>query len=123
MARPRRVLVLIVLSFWAVTSGLAQTTLRITVPASTASARKVKAVKRSFVIQSDIGQLSLLSNGAFTGSFFVGRDSDIIATISPKNIFSRTAITEVESDDLDFRLVVFVSWLVILMWRRQQTSG
>lgn len=88
-----------------------------------ASAQKISAVKRSFALQTAIGPLSLMSYGAFTRRFFVGKGNDVLASISPTSVFSRKAVIEVQDDALDFPLSVFACWLVVLLWRRRRSSG
>jgi hypothetical protein len=66
--------------------------------------------------------LRLKSHGMFHRSFFVGRGKVVVATILPKNAFNRKVDMEITDPDIDFRLAVFLFWLVILTWRRSQGS-
>lgn len=84
------------------------------------TARKQSALRRSFVIDGRDGPLQVMSYGALSRSFFIGRGRDVIAEIIPRNPFSRKATINVFAEDLDFRTTVLAFWLVVITWRRQQ---
>ena len=88
-----------------------------------ASAQKLSAFKRSFILDTNRGKVSLMAESAFRRRFIVGGASGLIATISPRNLFTRKAQIEVLDEDLEFPVVVFCFWLVVLCWRRQQSAA
>jgi hypothetical protein len=87
-----------------------------------ASAQKQSVWRRSFEIESPMGHLQLVSNGILRHSFTLGRDGEAIATIYPRNIFTRKAEVDILVDEYDFPTMTLVFWLVILTWRRQRRS-
>lgn len=83
------------------------------------TARKTSAFRRRFLMTSPMGRLMLEPVSAFGRTFYLGTtDGDLVAMISPKNIFSRKAEIEVKDAQADFPTIVFSFWLTVILWRR-----
>lgn len=88
------------------------------------TARKTSAFRRRFLITSPMDRLQLEPISAFGRTFYLGTDAgDLVAMISPKNVFSRKAEIYVKASDVDFPTIVFAFWLTVITWRRQAAAA
>lgn len=88
------------------------------------TARKTSAFRRRFILTSPMGGLQLEPVRAIGRTFYLGtRDGDLVAMISPKNVFSRKAEIDVKTAEADFPTIVFAFWLTIIMWRREAAAA
>lgn len=87
-----------------------------------ARAEKPNALRRSFLVDYDGRRLRLDAWTPFGRSFVLRDDQGVIGTVKPDNFITRRATANFpEAFPLPVR--IFLLWLVIIMWRRDDGSG
>jgi hypothetical protein len=86
------------------------------------SAQKSSAFTRTFEIQNARATLVLCAESAFGRSFRVEHSREVIAALRPDHSFTRRATIETFGRQLDFPMLCFAFWLVVLTWRRAASS-
>ncbi|MFT5289433.1 MAG: hypothetical protein ACI8QS_001296 [Planctomycetota bacterium] len=87
-----------------------------------ATATKTSAFTRTFEVFTEGGLFTLASATAFKRRFVLRDGEKIIGSISPKTWISRKAVVDLP-ENFPLEIQVFITWLVVLMWRREQSSN
>jgi len=88
-----------------------------------ASAIKPSVFQRRFEIDHDGSSYVLESRSSFLRKFVVlGADGREIGAVRPVRLLSRKAIVDMPPD-MPLELQVFLTWLVLVMWKRQHEGG
>ncbi|MEO7497799.1 MAG: hypothetical protein ABIT83_00985 [Massilia sp.] len=88
-----------------------------------ATAVKPSAFTRTFDIRSDSTSMVLRAAAPMSRRFEIDQAGALLATIAPKNLFSRQAVIDTREGKLDFPTMCFALWLTALTWRREAQSG
>jgi len=89
----------------------------------TASAQQATTIIPTFEINDDNDSHVLCAECAFGRSFRLERSGDVIATVCTDHAFTRRATIDVRGQKLEFTIVSFAFWLVVLTWRRAANSS
>lgn len=87
-----------------------------------ASAKKSNIFTRSFEIQDSAADLSLRAISPFGRSFCIEEAGLEIATISPDLPFTSRITIQLGAKPMEVTTIAFCFWLVVLMWRRDDSS-
>jgi hypothetical protein len=87
-----------------------------------ASATKPSAFRRSFEVVFDQTDYKLETVSPFVRRFVLRKDRRAVGSIHPVHLFSRKAIVELP-EYLPLEVQVFIAWLGIILWKRQQDSN
>jgi len=87
-----------------------------------ASATKPSAFRRSFEVVFDQTDYKLETVSPFVRRFVLRKDRRVVGSIHPVHLFSRKAIVELP-EYLPLEVQVFIAWLGIILWKRQQDSN
>lgn len=88
-----------------------------------ASAQKSSVITRTFELEDSEARLTLRARSALGRSFRVEESGRGVAIIRPDHPFTRRATIHAGSNPITFTTLVFAFWLVVLMWRRGDSSG
>jgi hypothetical protein len=83
-----------------------------------ASALKTNVFKRVFEVKGTFGTFDLRAQRFYGRMFVIETANQPVATIRPKNIFTRRATIELERPETSLAAVVFMFWLALVTWRR-----
>lgn len=84
-----------------------------------ASARKPSAFHRRFEIDAGGERYHLVARHPLRRTFDLRRDGAVIGSIRPTSLWTRSAVVDLP-ESLSLPLRVFMTWLVLAMWRRQR---
>ena len=84
-----------------------------------ATADKPSAFFRRFVVQVGDDVYELAARSAFLRAFDLRLGRRRVGSVEPKSIFTRSARADLP-DDLPVPVQVFLTWLVLLLWKRQR---
>lgn len=85
-------------------------------------ARKPRWYRRRFEIEVGSRHYELAARSVFRRSFDLRFEGDVVGTIAPRGIFTRKIRIDLP-DELPIELQVFMTWLVVILWRRARSSG
>ena len=77
---------------------------------------------RSFEVTHDGRTYTLKAASPFERRFLLRRAGRVLGSIAPQHIFTRKARIDLP-EDLPLELRVFLTWLVILLWKHQQSAA
>ena len=86
-----------------------------------ARATKTSAWLRAFVIDYQGEEYTLKAPSAWQRAFVLMHGDQVVGTVCPKSAWSRAAL--VDMPDLPLPLTLFLTWLVLLLWRRQAAAA
>jgi hypothetical protein len=87
-----------------------------------ARARKPSALMRSFQVRVNGSEYRFEAASIFSRTFVLLQDTRKVGSIRPAGIFTRKALVSLP-ESLPLEVRVFMAWLVIVMWKRQQNSS
>ncbi len=86
-----------------------------------ASAEKPSAFFRRFLVAIGDDDYELAARSAFVRAFDLRREGRSVGSVEPTSIFTRSA--RVDLPDLPLPVQVFLTWLVLVVWKRQRSSS
>ncbi len=86
-----------------------------------ATATKPSALRRSFDVYHGQERYTLESATAFKRKFVLREGQRIVGSVRPKSWVSRKAVVDLP-EHIPMEVQVFITWLVIILWRRDQSS-
>ena len=87
-----------------------------------ASATKPSAFFRSFDLVFDQSGYTLKAASSLVRRFVLSQGSRVVGSVRPVNMFTRRAVVDLP-EDFPLEVRVFITWLVIILWKRDGNSG
>lgn len=87
-----------------------------------ASAKKPSAFSRSFELRIGNEGYTLAAASPFTRRFVLRKGASDVGEIRPAHWFTRKAIVDLPKG-IPLEVQVFLTWLVVILWRRQERSA
>ena len=87
-----------------------------------ATATKTSAWTRSFVVRHGGERFELEAPSAFCRTFHLKKAGRVVGTIKPLSWWTRKAVADLPME-LPVETRVFITWLVLVMWKRSRESS
>ena len=87
-----------------------------------ASAKKSSAFVRSFEVSTSSGRFTLRAKSPFARTFILERKGRIVGSIRPVGLFTRKAMIDLPKE-VPLEVQVFLTWLVVVLWKRAAQSN
>ena len=87
-----------------------------------AKAEKPNALRRSFLVEYEGRKLRLEAESSFERAFVLRDDQGVIGTVKPDSFFSHRTTANLP-EDFPLPVRIFLLWLVIILWRRDDGTG
>ena len=87
-----------------------------------ARAEKPSAFLRRFVVTVDGESHELAARSAFRRGFALRREGREVGSVEPTSLFSRSARVDLPHP-LSLPVQVFLTWMVLVLWKRQRNSS
>ena len=87
-----------------------------------AKAEKPNALRRSFLVEYEGRKLRLEAESPFGRAFVLRDDQGVIGTVKPDSFLSRRTTANLP-EDFPLAVRIFLLWLVIILWRRDDGTG
>ena len=87
-----------------------------------ATAEKPSAFLRRFVVTVEDETYELAARSAFHRGFVLRRRGQRVGSVEPNSLFSRSARTDLPQQ-LSLPVQIFMTWLVLVLWKRQRNSS
>jgi len=85
-------------------------------------AEKPNALRRSFIVEYEGRRLRLEAWTPFGRAFVLRGDQGVIGTVKPDSFLSRRTTADLP-EDFPLPVRIFLLWLVIILWRRDDDAG
>lgn len=87
-----------------------------------ARAEKPSAFLRSFAVAYGDRRFTLQAASAVVREFRLTENDELIGTVRPENALMRKAVIDL-SDSIELPVQIFLAWLVLVLWKRDQESS
>jgi hypothetical protein len=87
-----------------------------------ARAQKPSAFLRCFIIEHAGKQYTLRAKSAFRRAFILLDESGEVGSISPEGIFTRRATVDLP-EEMPLPVRIFITWLTVILWKRESEGG
>jgi hypothetical protein len=87
-----------------------------------ASATKPSVLFRCFVVRFDGHEYTLRARSPLTRRFVLLSGERVVGSIAPDHPFTRRMSIDLP-DEIPLEVQVFITWLVVILWRRQHNSA
>lgn len=86
-----------------------------------AKASKPSAFRRSFEVRLEQATYLLAASSMFTRAFKLNQGGRVVGSIRPSGMFTRKATIQLP-EEISLEAQVFITWLVIILWKRAHDS-
>lgn len=82
---------------------------------------KPKLLTRVFNVEHAGRSFKLKHPSLFSGKYVLVENEQVVATVSPKGLFKRSAVVE-NAGELPTPFMLFLGWVALVLWKRQSDA-